>query len=101
MFPSDAKAIHEHLAAEDKQLEFVDGDHYLQEPPSARDEVADIVMNMLAKNPADRYLSAGEMSRALEENMYGGGYGPTVVKLAAYVDELGPQLLSSPTVVGS
>jgi serine/threonine protein kinase len=69
--------------------------------PEISDEVADIVMNMLAKNPADRYLSAGEMSRALEENMYGGGYGPTVVKLAAYVDELGHQLVSSPTVFGS
>jgi pimeloyl-ACP methyl ester carboxylesterase len=41
VFPSDAEAIHEHLAAADKRLEFMAGDHYLQDPPTARDEVAD------------------------------------------------------------
>ncbi len=40
-FPSDARAIHEGLGAEDKQLEWVAGDHYLVEPDSARMEVAD------------------------------------------------------------
>lgn len=41
VFPSDARGIHEALAAEDKTLEFMTGDHYLEAPASARDEVAD------------------------------------------------------------
>lgn len=41
VFPSDARAIHESLAARDKRLDFVAGDHYLLDPPSARDDVAD------------------------------------------------------------
>lgn len=41
VFPSDARGIHEALAAEDKTLEFMAGDHYLTEPDGAREEVAD------------------------------------------------------------
>jgi len=41
VFPSDARSIHEHLASADKALEFMTGDHYLTDPPTARDEVAD------------------------------------------------------------
>lgn len=41
VFPSDAHAIHEALAAEDKTLEFMTGNHYLTEPDQAREEVAD------------------------------------------------------------
>lgn len=41
VFPSDARAIHEALAAEDKTLEFMAGDHYLTEPAGAREEVAE------------------------------------------------------------
>ena len=41
VFPSDADAIHDALAAEDKTLQFMDGDHYLTEPAGARDEVAE------------------------------------------------------------
>ena len=48
VFPSDARTIHEHLASENKELEFVAGDHYLQDPPSARDKVADRIANWLA-----------------------------------------------------
>jgi pimeloyl-ACP methyl ester carboxylesterase len=40
VFPSDAHAIHDALAATDKSLEFMAGDHYLTEPAGARDEVA-------------------------------------------------------------
>ena len=39
-FPSDARAIHEQLGAADKELVFVPGDHYLEEPASARASVA-------------------------------------------------------------
>lgn len=41
VFPSDARAIHEALAAEDKTLQFMTGDHYLTEPEGAREEVVD------------------------------------------------------------
>jgi esterase/lipase len=41
VFPSDARAIHDALAAEDKTLQFMAGDHYLTEPAGAREEVAD------------------------------------------------------------
>lgn len=41
VFPSDARGIHEALAAEDKTLEFMAGDHYLTEPDGVREEVAD------------------------------------------------------------
>lgn len=41
VFPSDARAIHDALAAEDKTLEMMPGDHYLTEPDGAREEVAD------------------------------------------------------------
>jgi pimeloyl-ACP methyl ester carboxylesterase len=41
-YPSDAKAIFEALAAEDKTQVTIRGDHYLQRP-GARDEAADII----------------------------------------------------------
>ncbi len=41
VFPSDAKTIHQHLASQDKRLEFMQGDHYLQNPKAARDEVTE------------------------------------------------------------
>lgn len=47
-FPSDARAIHDGLAASDKRLELVAGDHYLVEPRPARAEVADLVANWLS-----------------------------------------------------
>jgi len=43
VFPSDARYIHEHLASEDKTLQMIPGDHYLQEPEGAREEMADRV----------------------------------------------------------
>jgi hypothetical protein len=42
-YPSDAKAIFDALAAEDKTIHITRGDHYLQQPLDARDEVADII----------------------------------------------------------
>lgn len=47
VFPVDAHVIHDHLAAEDKTLEFIEGDHYLQKPDDARDGVADLVVGWL------------------------------------------------------
>ena len=47
VFPSDAATIHEHLASQDKTLEYLPGDHYLQDPASARDDVADRITGWL------------------------------------------------------
>ena len=43
VFPSDAQAIHDHLGSEDRTLEMVPGDHYLEDPTDARDAVADLI----------------------------------------------------------
>ena len=47
VFPSDAHAIHDAIAAANKKLEFMAGDHYLTEPAGARDEVADRISGWL------------------------------------------------------
>jgi len=47
VFPGDARRIHELLAATDKTLEFLPGDHYLQEPRTVRDDVADRIAGWL------------------------------------------------------
>jgi hypothetical protein len=47
-YPSDAKTIFDALASEDKTLEMIRGDHYLQLPLDARDEVADIISGWVA-----------------------------------------------------
>jgi hypothetical protein len=46
-YPSDAHAIFEALGTDDKQLEFVPGDHYLLDPPNTRDQVADLIAEWL------------------------------------------------------
>ena len=43
VFPSDAKAIFDELASDDKRLEMIAGDHYLETPSDARDNVADLI----------------------------------------------------------
>ncbi len=62
--------------------------------------VSEIVLRMLARDREKRYQTAGELARALEEDMYREGYGPTVVKLAAYIDELKAQLAEREKLVG-
>lgn len=52
VFPSDAQAIYDGLASEDKELQFVSGDHYLQEPNDARDNVADLIDDWLQRHGA-------------------------------------------------
>ena len=49
VFPSDAHAIHDSLASEDKELRFVTGDHYLETPGDARDAVADLIADWLQR----------------------------------------------------
>ena len=52
VFPSDAHAIYDGLASEDKELQFVSGDHYLQEPKDSRDNVADLIDDWLHRHGA-------------------------------------------------
>lgn len=49
VFPSDANLIHDELAATDKELHMIRGDHYLLEPHDARDVAADIISDWLAE----------------------------------------------------
>ncbi len=56
--------------------------------PELPEAVEAIVGRMVEKDREARYENAGELSRALEENLYKEGYGPTIVKLASYVDDL-------------
>jgi esterase/lipase len=43
IFPSDAKGIYDALASSDKQLQMIEGDHYLMTPAPAREETADLI----------------------------------------------------------
>ena len=52
VFPSDAYAIHDGLASTDKELRFVTGDHYLEEPEGTRDVVADLIVDWLQRHGA-------------------------------------------------
>jgi alpha-beta hydrolase superfamily lysophospholipase len=47
VFPSDARAIYDALGADDKRLEMITGDHYLETPPTARDDAADLIAGWL------------------------------------------------------
>jgi hypothetical protein len=50
VFPSDARAIHDALGAEDKRLEFPPGEHYFED--GGRDDVADLVAGWLQDHHA-------------------------------------------------
>jgi pimeloyl-ACP methyl ester carboxylesterase len=43
VYASDARAVHDAIAADDKQLEFIRADHYLLEPAGARSAAADLI----------------------------------------------------------
>jgi len=43
VFPSDAQIIHDALASPDKDLVWIVGDHYLESPANARNDVADLL----------------------------------------------------------
>ena len=47
VFPSDADAIFGALSSTDKTLEMIPGDHYLEQPANARDDVADLIAGWL------------------------------------------------------
>jgi len=48
VFPSDARGIFDAIAAVDKRLELVSGDHYLESPANARSAVADLIAAWVA-----------------------------------------------------
>jgi tRNA A-37 threonylcarbamoyl transferase component Bud32 len=52
------------------------------------ESIAEMVMKCLAKDPDNRFQSAGDMSYALERSMYSEGYGPTIVRLSEYMKEI-------------
>ncbi|MEZ5557012.1 MAG: hypothetical protein R3E86_00480 [Pseudomonadales bacterium] len=52
VFPSDARAIFDELGAEDKRLEMITGDHYLETPDNARDDTADLIVGWLEEHGA-------------------------------------------------
>jgi len=66
--------------------------------PYLPERMVQILMCMLNKSPKARFPTAGALSLALEEDMYAGGYGPTVVKLAAYTESL---LANEPKAAGN
>jgi pimeloyl-ACP methyl ester carboxylesterase len=51
VYDSDARKLFDALAATDKTIEFIKGDHYFQEPDGARDQVADLVAAWVEAHP--------------------------------------------------
>jgi pimeloyl-ACP methyl ester carboxylesterase len=49
VFPSDAQAIYDALASEDKTMHRCEGDHYLLTPASARVEIADLIAGWVSE----------------------------------------------------
>ena len=49
VFPSDAQTIFDGIAATDKTLHMISGDHYLQDPGNARTFAADLISEWLGK----------------------------------------------------
>ena len=48
-FSSDAQTIFDGIAATDKTLHMISGDHYLQDPGNARTFAADLISEWLGK----------------------------------------------------
>ncbi len=57
--------------------------------PDLPQNVVDIVMRCLEKDPEARYQTTGELGYVLEREMYSKGYGPTIVTLAGYCRDIG------------
>jgi hypothetical protein len=49
IFPSDTRRIYSALAAPDKELHMIDGDHYLLTPAGARDNVAGLITDWVKR----------------------------------------------------
>ncbi len=68
-----------------KESKVPDPREYRKDIPKS---VVTIVMKCLQKYPEERYQGAGELGYTIEHEMYSKGYGPTIVTLAGYVNEL-------------
>jgi len=60
-------------------------------PAGLPDELVEILMTAVKREPAERYASAQEFGDALERHMYSKGYGPTNEKLARHLLEVWPE----------
>jgi acetyl esterase/lipase len=64
VYDADARGLCDALAAADKKLEFVEADHYLQEPAGARDQVADLIAAWVAaRSLTTRGIPEGKIPR--------------------------------------
>jgi eukaryotic-like serine/threonine-protein kinase len=69
--------------------------HWELMPDSIDEELLEIIANMLATKPDDRYQDTSELARSLEYHIYKDGYGPTIVTLSEYMREQMPVLFDS------
>jgi serine/threonine-protein kinase len=74
-----------------KKAEIPDPLDFRNDLPS---ETAGIVMKCLTKDRSARYQSAAELSYDLEHSIYSKGYGPTISKLAKYIEALNTKYAS-------
>ena len=64
-------------------------------PKSLNQELLAILHQMLATNPDERYHSAAEVARKLEQYISRNGYSPTIVSLAQYIHREMPVLFET------
>lgn len=57
--------------------------------PDIPEDMVKILMTCLQKDASDRYQNTSELSQALELAIYSKGYGPTIGKLAKYMQDMG------------
>ncbi len=69
--------------------------HWEFMPDSVDEELLEIIANMLATDPNDRYQDTSELARSLEYHIYKDGYGPTIVTLSEYMREQMPVLFDT------
>ncbi len=69
--------------------------HWEFMPDSVDEELLEIIANMLATDPDDRYQDTSELARSLEYHIYKDGYGPTIVTLSEYMREQMPVLFDT------
>jgi serine/threonine-protein kinase len=64
--------------------------------PAVPAPLAAIVGRALERDREKRFRTAGELGLALEKHLYGGGYGPTNLSLAAHLRTMFPEIYELP-----